>query len=235
MNKSIFIGRMATDPKVMSSAGKKTVAYFRIAVERKFRQEGAPNADYFSCVTFGERAEFVAKYFYKGKKIALEGEMHNDNYTGNSGEKVYGMRLLVTDIEFVDSKDESENVSQNGRTNRNSSQSSRNSGSNNNGRSSQNPGNSYQNSPYYKNTNQGKTNCTGSRVCLMVPKKAAFGNSLARHLGKRICVTLQSGVCLQQKTGSSGWMPCTSIRMKRWRKWSLSFPFFQSRIRYGRG
>ena len=85
MNKSIFIGRMATDPKVMSSAGKKTVAYFRIAVERNFKQEGAPNADYFSCVTFGERAEFVAKYFYKGKKIALEGEMHNDNYTGNSG------------------------------------------------------------------------------------------------------------------------------------------------------
>lgn len=163
MNKSIFIGRMATDPKVMSSAGKKTVAYFRIAVERNFKQEGAPNADYFSCVTFGERAEFVAKYFYKGKKIALEGEMHNDNYTGNSGEKVYGMRLLVNDIEFVDSKDESENVSQNGRTNRNSSQPSRNSGSNSNGRSSQNPGNSYQNSPYYKNTNQGKTNCTGSK------------------------------------------------------------------------
>ena len=101
--------------------------------------------------------------FYKGKKIALEGEMHNDNYTGGNGEKVYGMRLLVTDIEFVDSKDESENVSQNGRTNRNSSQSSRNSGSNNNGRSSQNPGNSYQNSPYYKNTNQGKTNRTGSK------------------------------------------------------------------------
>lgn len=56
MNKSIFIGRMATDPKVMSSAGKKTVAYFRIAVERNFKQEGAPNADYFSCVTFGARA-----------------------------------------------------------------------------------------------------------------------------------------------------------------------------------
>ena len=79
MNKSIFIGRMATDPKVMSSAGKKTVAYFRIAVERNFKQEGAPNADYFSCVTFGARAELIAKYFYKGKKIALEGEMHNDN------------------------------------------------------------------------------------------------------------------------------------------------------------
>ena len=55
-------------------------------------------------------------------------------------------------------------------------------------------------------------------VCLMVPKKAASGNSLARYLEKRICVTLQSGVCLQQKIASSGWMPCTSIHMKKWRK-----------------
>ena len=163
MNKIILIGCLVQNPKVVASEGKKTAAYFRVAVNRKYGQEGDQNADYFSCVTFGTKAEFLGKYFQKGKRIALEGEMHNDNYTGNSGEKVYGMRLLVTDIEFVDSKDESENVSQNGRTNRNSSQSSRNSGSNNNGRSSQNPGNSYQNSPYYKNTNQGKTNCTGSK------------------------------------------------------------------------
>ena len=163
MNKIILIGCLVQKPKVVASEGKKTAAYFRVAVNRKYGQEGDQNADYFSCVTFGTKAEFLGKYFQKGKRIALEGEMHNDNYTGNSGEKVYGMRLLVTDMEFVDSKDESENVSQNGRTNRNSSQSSRNSGSNNNGRSSQNPGNSYQNSPYYKNTNQGKTNCTGSK------------------------------------------------------------------------
>ena len=163
MNKIILIGCLVQNPKVVASEGKKTAAYFRVAVNRKYGQEGDQNADYFSCVTFGTKAEFLGKYFQKGKRIALEGEMHNDNYTGGNGEKVYGMRLLVTDIEFVDSKDESENVSQNGRTNRNSSQSSRNSGSNNNGRSSQNPGNSYQNSPYYKNTNQGKTNRTGSK------------------------------------------------------------------------
>ena len=161
MNKSIFIGRMATDPKVMSSVGKKTVAYFRIAVERNFKQEGAPNADYFSCVTFGERAEFVAKYFYKGKKIALEGEMHNDNYTNDRGEKVYGMRLIVSDIEFADSKGEGE--SQKGHTGRNSSsQSSRNSSSNATGRFNQRS--SYQNSSYYQNSNQNKTNRTGNRT-----------------------------------------------------------------------
>ncbi len=44
-------------------------------------------------------------------------------------------------------------------------------------------------------------------VCLMVPKKAASGNSYGKVLGKRICVTLQSGVCLQQKIASSGGCP----------------------------
>ena len=61
MNKSIFIGRMATDPKVMSSVGKKTVAYFGLRLSEISSRKELPNADYFSCVTFGERAEFVAK------------------------------------------------------------------------------------------------------------------------------------------------------------------------------
>ena len=119
MNKIILIGCLVKNPKVVASEGKKTAAYFRVAVNRKYGQEGDQNADYFSCVTFGTKAEFLGKYFQKGKRIALEGEMHNDNYTNDRGEKVYGMRLIVSDIEFADSKGESE--SQKGHTGRNSS------------------------------------------------------------------------------------------------------------------
>lgn len=133
MNKIILIGCLVQNPKVVASEGKKTAAYFRVAVNRKYGQEGDQNADYFSCVTFGTKAEFLGKYFQKGKRIALEGEMHNDNYTNDRGEKVYGMRLIVSDIEFADSKGEGE--SQKGHTGRNSSsQSSRNSSSNATGR-----------------------------------------------------------------------------------------------------
>ena len=87
--------------------------------------------------------------------------MHNDNYTNDRGEKVYGMRLIVSDIEFADSKGEGE--SQKGHTGRNSSsQSSRNSSSNATGRFNQRS--SYQNSSYYQNSNQNKTNRTGNRT-----------------------------------------------------------------------
>ena len=108
MNKIILIGCLVQNPKVVASEGKKTAAYFRVAVNRKYGQEGDQNADYFSCVTFGTKAEFLGKYFQKGKRIALEGEMYNDNYTNDRGEKVYGMRLIVSDIEFADSKGEGE-------------------------------------------------------------------------------------------------------------------------------
>ena len=85
MNKIILIGCLVQNPKVVASEGKKTAAYFRVAVNRKYGQEGDQNADYFSCVTFGTKEEFLGKYFQKGKRIALEGEMHNDNYTNDRG------------------------------------------------------------------------------------------------------------------------------------------------------
>ena len=67
---------------MVASEGKKTAAYFRVAVNRKYGQEGDQNADYFSCVTFGTKAEFLGKYFQKGKRIALEGEMITIRMTG---------------------------------------------------------------------------------------------------------------------------------------------------------
>lgn len=68
MNKIILIGCLVQNPKVVASEGKKTAAYFRVAVNRKYGQEGDQNADYFSCVTFGTKAEFLGKYFQKRKK-----------------------------------------------------------------------------------------------------------------------------------------------------------------------
>ena len=50
MNKIILIGCLVQNPKVVASEGKKTAAYFRVAVNRKYGQEGDQNADYFSCV-----------------------------------------------------------------------------------------------------------------------------------------------------------------------------------------
>ena len=105
MNKVIMLGRLTKDPVKRTSAdGNKVVGTFNIAVDRKFKREGDPDADFFSCTCFGKLAEFMDKYLQKGSKIAIAGEIQNDNYTNQKGEKVYSTRIIVNEIDFAESK-----------------------------------------------------------------------------------------------------------------------------------
>ena len=106
MNKVIMMGRLTRDPETRYGQGATgtAVARFSIAVDRRFKREGEPEADFFNCTAFGKLAEFVEKYLKKGTKIVLEGSVQNDNYTNKDGQKVYGTRILVDNIEFAESK-----------------------------------------------------------------------------------------------------------------------------------
>jgi single-strand DNA-binding protein len=103
MNRCIFIGRLTKDVETIT-ANQTTIGKFSLAVERKFKREGDPDADFFDCVTFGKQAEFVAKYFHKGLKVAVEGRMQNDNYTNKDGQKVFRLVLICENVEFAESK-----------------------------------------------------------------------------------------------------------------------------------
>ena len=75
MNKAILIGRLTRDPEVRYSQGSNTaVARYTIAVDRKFKKDGEPTADYIPCVVFGRQAEFAEKYFRKGMKVLEESQ-----------------------------------------------------------------------------------------------------------------------------------------------------------------
>lgn len=104
MNKIILMGRLTKAPDVSTSAGGTVFGRFDIAVDRKFKKDGEPDADFFSCVTFGKQAEFVEKYLVKGTKVVISGRMHNNNYTNKEGQKVYGNQVMVEEIEFAESK-----------------------------------------------------------------------------------------------------------------------------------
>ena len=106
MNLVVMMGRLTRDPEVRYSAGANgtTVANFRIAVDRRFKREGQPDADFFDCVTFGRQAEFVEKYIHKGTKVVVNGSMQNDNYQGRDGQMVYRNRIVLDNIEFAESK-----------------------------------------------------------------------------------------------------------------------------------
>ena len=109
MNKVILMGRLTRDPEVRYSQGanQTAVARFSIAVDRRFKREGEPDADFFSCTCFGKQAEFVERYLHKGVKVLLAGRIQNDNYTNKDGQMVYGIRIMVDEIEFAESKNAS--------------------------------------------------------------------------------------------------------------------------------
>jgi single-strand DNA-binding protein len=107
MNKVILMGRLTRDPEVSSSASGTTFARFSIAVDRRFKREGEPEADFFNCTAFGKTAEFVERYLKKGTKVVTTGRLQNNNYTNKEGQKVYDVRIMVEEIEFAESKNAS--------------------------------------------------------------------------------------------------------------------------------
>ena len=80
------------------------MANYRIAVEKRFKREGQPNADFFNCVVFANGAEFAEKYLRKGMKIIINGELQNDNYQDKEGNMRYRDSILVRSHEFCESK-----------------------------------------------------------------------------------------------------------------------------------
>ena len=109
MNKAIMMGRLTRDPEIRYSQGQNAtaVASFSIAVDRRFKRDGEPDADFFNCTAFGKQAEFVEKYLKKGVKVVVSGRVQNDNYTNKDGQKVYSTRIMVDEIEFAESKSSS--------------------------------------------------------------------------------------------------------------------------------
>lgn len=105
MNKVILMGRLTRDPEVRYGGANNTaVARYSIAVDRRFKRDGQPTADFFNCTSFGKQGEFVEKYLRKGTKVVIEGELQNDNYQNKDGQMVYGTRIIVNSVEFAESK-----------------------------------------------------------------------------------------------------------------------------------
>ena len=106
MNKVILIGRVVRDADIRYSQGANTtcVARYTLAVDRKFKQDGQPNADFINCIAFGKLGEFAEKYLRQGIKIAVTGRIQTGSYTNKDGNKVYTTDVVVEECEFAESK-----------------------------------------------------------------------------------------------------------------------------------
>lgn len=104
MNKVILIGRLVADPEYRQTQSGIPVCRFRIAVNRPKRKDAEQEADFIGCTSWRTTAEFISRYFAKGSKIVVEGQLRNNDYTDNNGVKHYGMDVLVDGVEFGESK-----------------------------------------------------------------------------------------------------------------------------------
>ena len=110
MNQVNLIGRLTRDPDIRYSQGENplAVARFTMAVDRRFKREGEATADFINCVAFGKTAEVIEKYVTQGTKIAATGEWRTGSYTNKDGQKVYTNDCNVSNIEFCESKGNSQ-------------------------------------------------------------------------------------------------------------------------------
>lgn len=114
MNKVIIMGRLVRDPDIRYSQGENAscIARYTLAVDRKYKRDNEPTADFINCVAFGKNAEFTEKYFRQGMKVAISGRIQTGSYTNKDGNKVYTTDVVVEEQEFCESKSQQSNNQQ---------------------------------------------------------------------------------------------------------------------------
>lgn len=108
MNNANLTGRLTRDPEVRYTDGGSTIARFTLAVDRRFKTENGPQADFIGCVAFGKTAEFVEKWFWKGVKMELTGRIQTGAYTNQDGQKIYTTDVVAEQVGFAESKSASQ-------------------------------------------------------------------------------------------------------------------------------
>ena len=111
MNKVILMGRSVKDADIRYSQGENAmaIASLTLAVDRKYKQNGQPTADFINCKAFGKIAEVIERYVFKGTKIAITGRIQTGNYTNKDGVKVYTTDVMIEELEFCESKNNQQN------------------------------------------------------------------------------------------------------------------------------
>lgn len=104
MNKVIIIGRLCADPEFRQTTSGIAVCRIRIAVDRPKQKDQERQADFINCTAWRSTAEFIARYFSKGSKIVVEGQLRNNDYTDQNNVKHYSMEVQVQNVEFGESK-----------------------------------------------------------------------------------------------------------------------------------
>lgn len=108
MNKVALVGRLTATPELKQTQSGVANTRFTVAVDRSYQKKGEEKkADFITCVAWRQTAEFVCKYFTKGRRIGVTGEIRTDSYVDQTGNSKFVQNVEVDNVEFVDSNNES--------------------------------------------------------------------------------------------------------------------------------
>ena len=106
MNKVELIGRLTHDVEMRQTPNGVSLARFSIAVTRRFKNSnGEYDADFINCVAWNKTAEFVTKYFTKGKMIVIaDGRISTRSWETQDGKRAYATEVIANEVNFGESK-----------------------------------------------------------------------------------------------------------------------------------
>lgn len=105
MNVCTFIGRLTAEPELKTTQNGVAVTSFTLAVDRSYTPKGEEKqTDFIKCVAWRNTAEFVAKYFRKGQRMGVKGELQQSSYTANDGSKRTDYKVVVDGAYFCETK-----------------------------------------------------------------------------------------------------------------------------------
>jgi len=105
MNNVSLIGRLTANPELKHTQSGMAYTRFSIAVDRTFVKQGEERqADFINIVAWQQKAEFICRYFTKGQRIGITGEIRTGSYTAQDGSKRYTTDVLANNAYFCESK-----------------------------------------------------------------------------------------------------------------------------------
>lgn len=105
LNKIILMGRLTRDPELRRTQSGTAVTSFSLAVDRDFKgQNGEKETDFIDIVAWRNTAEFVSKYFTKGRMAVVEGRLQLRDWTDKEGIKRRSAEVIADNVYFGDTK-----------------------------------------------------------------------------------------------------------------------------------